>query len=178
MSVDIDIDIITSAALPVVQSCGRWVALLSQGVARLLGPQGLLYIFIYRYRYRCFSTSATLPPLPGLWGMSGSCFGESGTPTGPSPLCLTNKTGIPLRQTTALDMWSVCRPPPRVVSPCNERSAFKPLAFWGPSEGFFLILIQRRRVNPNETFEFWVRVRVNPWVNLGERFIRVNPTDV
>jgi len=21
----------------------------------------------------------------------------------------------------------------------NERSAFKPLAFWGPSEGFFLI---------------------------------------
>jgi len=37
------------------------------------------------------------------------------------------------------------------------------LPFWGPSEGFFLInstavgLTHGRRVNPNETFEFWVK---------------------
>jgi len=60
----------------------------------------------------------------------------------------------------------------------NERSAFKPLAFWGPSEAFFFS-IKRPRVNPNETFaEVNPRVNPNPQNPKLERFIRVNPTDV
>jgi len=60
----------------------------------------------------------------------------------------------------------------------NERSAFKPLAVWGPSEGFFLINSTAVGLTRMKRSSFGLRVRVNPWVNLGERFIRVNPTDV
>ena len=60
----------------------------------------------------------------------------------------------------------------------NERSAFKPLAFWGPSESFFLINSTAVGLTRMKRSSFELRVRVNPWVNLGERFIRVNPTDV
>jgi len=31
------------------------------------------------------------------------------------------------------------------------------LPFWGPSEGFFLINSTAVGLNPNETFEFWLR---------------------
>jgi len=31
------------------------------------------------------------------------------------------------------------------------------LPFWGPSEGLFSYKFNGRRVNPNETFEFWVK---------------------
>jgi len=66
--------------------------------------------------------------------------------------------------------------PPTLAT--NERSAFKPLAFWGPSEGFVLINSTAVGLTRMKRSRFGLRVRVNPWVNLGERFIRVNPTDV
>jgi len=50
------------------------------------------------------------------------------------------------------------------------------LPFWGPSEGFFLINSTAVGLTRMKRSSFGVRV--NPWVNLGERFIRVNPTDV
>jgi len=52
------------------------------------------------------------------------------------------------------------------------------LPFWGPSEGFFLINSTAVRLTRMKRSSFRLRVWVNPWVNLGERFIRVNPTDV
>jgi len=52
------------------------------------------------------------------------------------------------------------------------------LPFWGPSEGFFLINLTAVGLTRMKRSSFGLRVRVNPWVNLGERFIRVNPTDV
>ena len=52
------------------------------------------------------------------------------------------------------------------------------LPFWGPSEGFFLINSTAVVLTQIKRSSFGLRVRVNPWVNLGERFIRVNPTDV
>jgi len=54
------------------------------------------------------------------------------------------------------------------------------LPFWGPSEGFFFLIINSTAVGLTrmKRSSFGLRVRVNPWVNLGERFIRVNPTDV
>jgi len=64
-----------------------------------------------------------------------------------------------------------------MLPPMNE-ARLSHLPFWGPSEGFVLSdstavgLIRMKRSS------FGLRDRVNPWVNLGERFIRVNPTDV
>jgi len=52
------------------------------------------------------------------------------------------------------------------------------LPFWGPSEGFFLINSMAVGLTRMKRSSFGLRVRVDPWVNLGERFIRVNPTDV
>ena len=52
------------------------------------------------------------------------------------------------------------------------------LPFWGPSEVFFLINSTAVGLTRMNRSSFGLRVRVNPWVNLGERFIRVNPTDV
>jgi len=52
------------------------------------------------------------------------------------------------------------------------------LPFWGPSEGFFLINSTAVGLTRMKRSSFGLRVRVNPWVNLSERFIRVNPTDV
>ena len=52
------------------------------------------------------------------------------------------------------------------------------LPFWGPSEGFFLLNSTAVGFTRVKRSSFGLRVRVNPWVNLGERFIRVNPTDV
>ena len=52
------------------------------------------------------------------------------------------------------------------------------LLFWGPSEGFFLINSTSVGLTQIKRSSFGLRVRVNPLVNLGERFIRVNPTDV
>jgi len=52
------------------------------------------------------------------------------------------------------------------------------LPFWGPSEGFFLINSTAVGLTRIKRSSFGLRVRVNPWVNLGECFIRVDPTDV
>jgi len=52
------------------------------------------------------------------------------------------------------------------------------LPFRGPSEGFFLINSTAVGLTRMKHSSFGLRARVNPWVNLGERFIRVNPTDV
>jgi len=52
------------------------------------------------------------------------------------------------------------------------------LPFWGPSEGFFLINSTAVGLTRMKRSSFGLKVRVNPWVNLGERFIWVNPTDV
>ena len=52
------------------------------------------------------------------------------------------------------------------------------LPFWGPSEVCFLINSTSVGFTRMKRSGFGLRVRVNPWVNLGERFIRVNPTDV
>jgi len=52
------------------------------------------------------------------------------------------------------------------------------LPFWGPSEAFFLINSTAVGLTRMKRSSFGLRVRVNPRVNLGERFIRVNPTDV
>jgi len=52
------------------------------------------------------------------------------------------------------------------------------LPFGGPSEGFFLIDSTFVGLTRMKRSSFGLRVRVNPWANLGERFIRVNPTDV
>jgi len=52
------------------------------------------------------------------------------------------------------------------------------LPFWGPSEGFFLINSTAVGLTRMKRSSFGLRVRENPWVNLVERFIRVNPTDV
>jgi len=61
----------------------------------------------------------------------------------------------------------------------NERSAFKPLAVLGSPWGrFFLINSTAVGLARMKRSSFGIRVHVNPWVNLGERFIRVNPTDV
>jgi len=51
------------------------------------------------------------------------------------------------------------------------------LPFWGPSEGFFLIDATAVGLTRMKRSSFGLRVRVNPWVNLGERFIRVNPKE-
>jgi len=48
------------------------------------------------------------------------------------------------------------------------------LPFWGPSEGFFLINSTAVGLTRMKRSSFGLRVRVNPWVNLGE----LNPTDV
>jgi len=50
--------------------------------------------------------------------------------------------------------------------------------FWGPSECFFLINSTAVGLTRMKRSSLGFRVRVNPWVNLGERFIRVNPTAV
>ena len=52
------------------------------------------------------------------------------------------------------------------------------LPFWGPNEGFFLINSMAVGLTRMKRSSFGLRVRVNPCVNLSERFIRVNPTDV
>jgi len=52
------------------------------------------------------------------------------------------------------------------------------LLFWGPSEGFFLINSTAVGLTRMKRPSFGLWVRVNPWVHLGQRFIRVNPTDV
>jgi len=56
------------------------------------------------------------------------------------------------------------------------------LPFWGPREGFFLIDSTAVGLTRMKTFRVWVKGSgkqwVNPWVKLGERFIRVDPTDV
>jgi len=49
------------------------------------------------------------------------------------------------------------------------------LPFWGPSGGFFLINSTAVGLTRMKRSSFGLRVRVNPWVNLGERFIRVKP---
>jgi len=68
-------------------------------------------------------------------------------------------------------------PQPSRFPPMNEaRSSHLP--FWGPSEGFFLINQTSVGLTRMKRSSFGLRVRVNPWVNLDERFIRVNPTDV
>jgi len=64
-----------------------------------------------------------------------------------------------------------------ITSPMNE-ARLSHLPFWGPSEGFFLINSTAVGLTRMKRSSFGLRVRVNPWVNLGERFIRVNPTDV
>jgi len=52
------------------------------------------------------------------------------------------------------------------------------LPFWGPSEAFFFLIINVRRVKPNKTFaEVNPGVYPNPSPKL-ERFIQVNPTAV
>jgi len=52
------------------------------------------------------------------------------------------------------------------------------LPFLGPSEGFVLINSTAVGLSRMKRSSIGLRVRVNPWVNLSERFIRVNPTDV
>jgi len=52
------------------------------------------------------------------------------------------------------------------------------LPFWGPSEFYFLINSTAVGLTRMKRSSFGLRVRVNPWVNLGERVIRVHPTDV
>jgi len=52
------------------------------------------------------------------------------------------------------------------------------LPFWSPSEGFFFNNSTAFGLTRMKRSSFGLGVRVNPWVNLGERFIRVNPTDV
>jgi len=52
------------------------------------------------------------------------------------------------------------------------------LPFWGPSESLFLINLTAVGLTRMIRSSFGLKVRVNPWVYLGERFIRVNPTDV
>ena len=52
------------------------------------------------------------------------------------------------------------------------------LPFWGPSEGSFIINSTAVGLTRMKRSSFGLRVLVNLWVNLGERFIRVNPTDV
>ena len=52
------------------------------------------------------------------------------------------------------------------------------LPFWGPSEAVFFLIKTSFGLTRMKRSSFGLRVRVNPWVNLGERFIRVNPTDV
>ena len=47
------------------------------------------------------------------------------------------------------------------------------LPFWGPSAGFFLIDSTAVGLTRMKRSSFGLRARVNPWVNLGERFIRV-----
>jgi len=62
-------------------------------------------------------------------------------------------------------------------APMNE-ARLSHLPFWGPREGFFLIDSTAVGLTRIKKIEFGLRVRVNPWVKLGERFIRVDPTDV
>jgi len=52
------------------------------------------------------------------------------------------------------------------------------LPFWGPSEGLLLINSTAVGLTRMKRSSFGLRVRVNPWVNIGQRFIRVNPADV
>jgi len=63
------------------------------------------------------------------------------------------------------------------VAPMNEASLSQ-LPFWGPSEGLFLINSTAVGLTRMKRSSFELGIRVIPWVNLGERFIRVNPTDV
>jgi len=65
----------------------------------------------------------------------------------------------------------------RTSGPMNE-ARLSHLPFWGPSEGFFLINSTAIGLTRMKRSSFGLKVRVKPWVTLGERFIRVNPTDV
>jgi len=64
-----------------------------------------------------------------------------------------------------------------MLSAMNE-ARLSHLPFWGPSEVLFLVNSTAVGLTRMKRSSFGLRVRVNPWVNLGERFIRVNPTDV
>jgi len=52
------------------------------------------------------------------------------------------------------------------------------LPFGVPVKACFLINSTAVGLTRMKRSSFGLRVRVNPWVNLGERFIRVNPTDI
>jgi len=44
-----------------------------------------------------------------------------------------------------------------IYPPSMNEARLSHLPFWGPSEGFFLIIQRPSGYNPNETFEFWVK---------------------
>ena len=79
---------------------------------------------------------------------------------------------------TILVMTISCKGYFDVEFPKMNEARLSHLPFWGPSEFFFIINSTAVGLTRMKRSSFGLRVRVNPWVNLGERFIRVNPTNV
>jgi len=108
----------------------------------------------------------------------------------PGQLAQLSNFSVYLRQLSQLsrNMLSVAAEMlPFIVPPCDDpctpsrvmnEARLSHLPFWGPSEGFFLINSTAVGLTRMKRSSCGLRVRVNPWVNLGERFIQVNPTDV